>query len=237
MMDLSNGEIHYLWWYIQGSIMSPFVREKLRRAWGMCERHAWGAIFVESSFRHGYLHGPSVLYEDLMSRALASFQSRGPGRLPRAIHGLRERGPCPMCEMGLGPHSQGMASSQLVERGKDWGLMRDIALRTLPHWRHMLCGKCLGDDSPVRCRHHLVSETSRARGRHQAHMQLVSEILERVSRYCRSFRWEFRGTDTDMDLAGLLAAVGWCSGWRPLLELLEISAGKSSPGFPIGLRA
>jgi len=68
-------------------------------------------------------------------------------------------------------------------------------------------------------------------------MQLVSEILERVSRYCRSFRWEFRGTDTDMDLAGLLAAVGWCSGWRPLLELLEISAGKSSPGFPIGLRA
>ncbi len=87
----------------------------------------------------------------------------------------------------------------------------------------MICGKCLGNASVLRCRPHLVSETGHTRGDYQANLELVSEILERVTRYWRSFRWEFRGTETHMDLAGLLAAVGWCSGWRPLLELAGTS--------------
>jgi len=44
---LSDGEVHYLWWYIQGSIMEPHVRWRLRHAWGMCGRHAWGALLAE----------------------------------------------------------------------------------------------------------------------------------------------------------------------------------------------
>lgn len=43
-VQLSGGEIHYLWWFIQGSIMNPDTRYKLRDSWGLCERHAWGAI-------------------------------------------------------------------------------------------------------------------------------------------------------------------------------------------------
>lgn len=229
MPDLSNGEIHYLWWYIQGSIMSPFVREKLRKAWGMCERHAWGAIFVESSFRNGYLHGPAVLYEDLMERAATSFQARGPGVFPRAVHRLRSRGTCSMCEMGLSPNSPGMASPQVVERGRDLTIIREMARRTFSHWEEMVCGKCSGGDSRIRCRPHLVSETGLGKGAYQLNRDLVLAILERVTRYCRSFRWEFRGTETDMDLAGLLAAVGWCSGWKPLLELLKISSPGDNP--------
>ena len=41
---LSVGEIHYLYWYIQGSIMFPEIRRDLRKAWGFCERHAWGPL-------------------------------------------------------------------------------------------------------------------------------------------------------------------------------------------------
>jgi len=219
-MVLSNGEIHYLWWYIQGSIMSPFVREKLRRRWGMCERHAWGAIFAEASFRNGYLHGPAVLYEDLMTRAYACFEAYGPGKLRIAAFKLRERGPCLMCEMGLGPQSSGMASPQMVKRGNERGVIEEMARRTLPHWKDMVCGECLGRESQARCRPHLISAQSGVSFRHQK--ALVREILERVSRYCRSFRWEFRGTERDEDLGGLFAAVGWCSGWTPLLELLDI---------------
>jgi len=59
--QLSDGEIHYLWWYMQGSIMDPGVRQRLRRAWGMCGRHAWGALAVETAFRPGFLHGPALL--------------------------------------------------------------------------------------------------------------------------------------------------------------------------------
>lgn len=34
MFHPSPGEIHYIWWYIQGSIMNPEVRRTLRRARG-----------------------------------------------------------------------------------------------------------------------------------------------------------------------------------------------------------
>ena len=49
-IQLSDGEIHYLYWFIQGSIMVPNIRRRLRRAWGFCERHAWGYILVEAAF-------------------------------------------------------------------------------------------------------------------------------------------------------------------------------------------
>jgi hypothetical protein len=42
--QLSEGEIHFHYWFIQGSIMIPETRCRLRRAWGLCERHAWGSI-------------------------------------------------------------------------------------------------------------------------------------------------------------------------------------------------
>lgn len=129
-----------------------------------------------------------------------------------------------MCEMGLGPHSSGMASAQLVEKARELGTIREMARRSFPHWEEMICGECVGGDSMVRCRPHLISQAGLGREAYELNKDLILEIRERVIRYCRSFRWEFRGTDTDLDLGGLLAAVGWCSGWRPLLGLLELSS-------------
>ncbi len=116
---LSDGEIHYLWWFIQGSIMSPSVRERLWDGWGMCERHAWGFISVEASFRQGYMHGHTVLYEDLMSRAAAAFVIRGPTQGWRIMRRIKERGPCLMCEMEYGPHSKGSIDADRVRKGRD----------------------------------------------------------------------------------------------------------------------
>jgi hypothetical protein len=56
-LPLSNGEINFLWWFIQGSIMSPSTRDRLWKTWGMCERHTWGFISVEAAFRQGYMMG------------------------------------------------------------------------------------------------------------------------------------------------------------------------------------
>lgn len=219
--SLSNGEVHYLWWYIQGSIMSPFVREKLRKAWGMCTRHAWAAIFVESSYRSGYLHGPAVLYEDLMGRAAKAFEMKGPLRLKRAVHKLRNRGPCLMCEMELGPNSSGMASPHLLDKGKDWSVIKALALRTRAYWERMVCGKCAKNDSPMLCRQHLIENQAKVNDAGFVIQKgLVEKIERRVRNYSRSFRWEYRGTETEEDPAGLLAAVGWCSGWGPLLRLV-----------------
>src|SRR5208337_4046275 len=117
--QLSPGEIHFLWWFIQGSIMFPSTRDQLRRAWGMCERHAWGFISIDAAFRGGYLHGPAVLYEDLMGRAFTAMDVNAlmsPGRMLRK---LREKEPCIMCEGRYGPDTKGAVNADRVQKGRD----------------------------------------------------------------------------------------------------------------------
>ena len=52
------------------------------------------------------------------------------------------------------------------------------------------------------------------------HRQLVTDIAHRLSIYAQSFQVEFRHTRTDEDLAALISAVGWCSGWSVFLSLM-----------------
>ncbi len=212
-----------MWWFIQGSIMSPYTRQRLRRAWGLCSRHAWGYLVVDASFRHGYLHGPVVLYEDLMQRALATFAVPGPARTIRVIKGLRDKGPCLICEIGYGPESTAQVKEERLLKGRDLTELRAFASRTEPHWRHGVCGRCLGNDgSASRCRRHLIEDwEAGARLDLSAHLDGVQEVAGRLAKYSRSFVFEKRGTATDEDRSALISAVGWCSGWRTLMNILE----------------
>lgn len=84
---LSPGEVHFLWWFMQGSIMDPEMRRHLRLAWGMCDRHGVGALGAEAAFRHGYLHGPAILYAPLrafLSQSRAHWMSTVCGRCSRS---------------------------------------------------------------------------------------------------------------------------------------------------------
>lgn len=219
--QLSGGEIHYLWWFIQGSIMFPHTRFQLRKAWGFCERHAWGAILVEASFRHGYMHGPAILYEDLLGPAVQAANLQGPLKNLRLLKNLRNKGPCIMCEMNLGPETRGAASADIVERGRDLKELRVFAQRTKTYWEKTICGRCLGNGSWLRCRRHLIEDASKgAMGSLLPHHDLLDYILQQITLYSRSFRWEFHGTDTEENKAALVSAVGWCSGWQPLLAIL-----------------
>lgn len=220
---LSDGEIHFLWWFIQGSIMTPSTRQRLRQAWGMCERHAWGYLVVDAAFRHGYLHGPVVLYEDLMQRALATLAMPGPARARRVIKGLRGKGPCLICDIGYGPESAAQVKEERLIKGRDLSELRGFARRTEPHWRHDVCGRCLGDyGSASRCRSHLIEDwEAGARPDLFAYLVEVKEMASRLTKYSRSFVFEKRGTATDEDRSALISAVGWCSGWRTLMNILE----------------
>ncbi len=214
-MRLSEGEIHYLWWFIQGSIMDPDTRSRLRRAWGLCGRHAWGAIAVEAAFRHGFLHGPAILYEDLMERARRAFALRGPLEARRVARRLRAAGPCLMCEMGLGRASRGAVRAELVEVGRDASQIRAFADRTREYWSKTMCGECLGDGSPPRCRLHLLEEASRgAVVNLPEHRARVEQVIKHLAVYRQSFVWGYHHTETEEDRAALISAVGWCSGWR-----------------------
>lgn len=219
--QLSGGEVHYLWWFIQGSIMTPSIRYRLRRAWGFCGRHAWCAILVEASFRHGYMHGPAILYEDLLHPAIPALGIDGPLKNLRLLKNLREKGPCIMCEMDLGPETKGAASADRVERGRDPRELRVFAQSTRTYWEKTICGRCLGNGSWPRCRRHLMEDASKgAIGSLLPHQDLLNHIFQQITLYARSFRWECRGTDTEENKAALISAVGWCSGWQPLLSIL-----------------
>lgn len=220
---LSGGEVHYLWWFIQGSIMNPSTRYQLRDAWGLCERHAWGAIQAETSFRHGYMHGPAILYEDILGSAVQGLHLRGVMKDLRLLKNLRNKGPCLMCEMDLGPETKGAANPDIVERGRDPGQLQIFARSTEPYWKKAVCGQCLGNGSWPRCRRHLLDDARRGNmGSLLPHQDLLNDIFRQITLYSLSFRWEFHGTETEEGKAALLSAVGWCSGWEPLLSILEM---------------
>jgi hypothetical protein len=221
---LSAGEVHFLWWFIQGSIMVPETRWRLRRAWGMCERHAWGALSAETAYRHTYLHGPCLLYRDIMERALHAFDVHGPAGAHRVGWRLRETGPCLMCECGFPDTSKVIASTDLIATGRNPRELCRFAEQTRPHWWDAVCGRCADLPSSARCRIHFREEVSAGHATNvDLHGALVARIVSRLSRYARSFVWGYRDTETDAARAALVTAVGWCSGWRPLIRLLEDS--------------
>jgi hypothetical protein len=221
-LELSPGEIHFIWWFIQGSIMSPSTRERLRKAWGMCERHAWGWMQVEAAFRSGYMHGPAILYEDVMERASAACEMHGPMQHGRLRWRLREKGSCLMCEEGYGPKSRGFVSSRVVRQGRDFSALQSLARRTQPFWKNAVCGICSGKNSQARCRRHLIEHPLRGPIHDMSSAwDLVPQISRHLVRYARSFQFEFRGAHTLDDEAALISAVGWCSGWKPLLSIVD----------------
>jgi hypothetical protein len=224
VIELSPGEVHFLWWFIQGSIMNPDTRKRLRKAWGFCERHAWGWMAVEATFRTGYMHGPAVLYEDLMERAVRFFEVSGPAQNTRVRRNLREKGLCLMCEEGYGPDSRGFVKPEIVEQGRDLTQLRLMAQRTFPYWSEAVCGQCDGSGSTERCRKHLLKEAhgGSMKGFH-AQKALVEDIYRHLTIFSRSFWWEFRGTQTEEGEASLISAVGWFSGWKPLLSIVDRS--------------
>jgi len=218
---LSSGEVNFLWWFIQGSIMDVDVRWSLRHGWGFCDRHTWAWLCVEAAFRHDYLNGPAVLYEDLMARARGAFDITGLLVERRLAHRLRARGPCHLCAQGLGPDSQGFIAGNRLQLGRDTSHLRAFMKETRPLWRETVCGPCAGSSSPIRCRVHLCAEIERdVLDNLDANRLLVRWIARHIGHYNQSFRWEMRGTDTVKDRAALISAAGWCGGWRGLLAVL-----------------
>ncbi len=216
---LSDGEIHYLWWFIQRAIMDPISGRRLRRTWCFCGRHAWGALATEAAFPHGYLFGPAILYLDLMERGVQAFQIRGALQARRLARRLRVTGPCLMCELHWERRSRGFAREQLIEEGRDPSYLLALAAETGTYWWKIVCGRCATYGASTRCRPHLLEEAALGTMRDLAgHRALVKDIFEHLRIYKQSFVWGYQGTDTAEDRAAPISAAGWCSGWRPWID-------------------
>lgn len=233
-MPLSDGEVDFLWWFIQGSLMDADVRARLHLHWGLCARHSLAFFVVESSLRPHLIHGCTILYNELMRRAVKHLCGEGihsliPDRL--AAHFLRTSGPCHICDLGYGPHSPGNAPRERLEQGRDMSSAIRFASENLSGWQPHVCGMCSGSGSAALCRPHLVSAMETDGGKSAAAQRdMVMGIASHMNRFDNSFRWEQRSTDTAEDRGALVAAIGWCSGWKNLLDgpLRDLTASVST---------
>jgi hypothetical protein len=224
LLEPTDEEINFLWSFIQGSIMVPETWNALLRSYGFCERHAWIHFGVEVSFRDEYLLGPTILYAELINKALHAISVPRSIGLPSLEHELRAYGTCFLCRMNLQNGFAGASPQTRLDRGRDNTTLRHFAGRLEAVWRGFLCSECAELESagsaPTLCRHHLLAAA-------KAHMpvdvltqrNLLRGLADRVARYHNSFLVGGPKAN-DQDRAALIAAVGWCSGWRPLLALL-----------------
>ena len=220
--ELSSGEVSFLHSFMQGSIMVVEVRWALRKAWGFCPRHTAAWLRVEAAFRHRYLHGPAVLYDDLMERACAAFHMIGPGAAWRLSHRLRATSPCYMCALEINPSSQGFIREAPLAVGRDPASWLSFADETWEFWGPEVCGMCAGTSSAKRCRMHLCDDLGAARVHDiEPYRQDVQRIARHLSVYHDSFSYDRQGTDTVEDRAALISAAGWCGGWGGLLALAD----------------
>jgi hypothetical protein len=225
-LAITDGEVNFLWWFIQGSIMNVETWQRLMRAWGFCERHAWVHLSVEMAFRERYLLSPAILYSGLIQQALRAISPRQLGSRPRVMLGLRPAGSCFLCEMDLAPAARGVSHRQRLDRGRDPSALRAFADELEPLWRERVCAVCSGRErnnlGESRCRSHLFSDLSAGRQVDLAAEHAVLEDLaNRVDRLERSFTAQGKPA-SDADCAAFIAAIGWCSGWRPLLALRQV---------------
>lgn len=201
--------------------MIPGTRWQLRRAWGMCERHSFLAVAVEGAFRHCFFHGPAIVYAELMERALAAFNTVGPLKEMQIARHLQATKPCLMCELDYGPHTHRDYLPNYIVAGKDLSQIYAFAQETEPYWRAIVCGRCAGTDARPRCRIRLRQDLANGGAVVKEHRALVEYIAEHVAKYRLSCVWDFRDTETLEDRAALVSAIGWCSGWRPWLVLMD----------------
>lgn len=224
-LRLSDSEVHFLWWFIQGSIMNGDTRRALRRSWGLCERHAWASLSVDMAFRHRYLLGPSILYKDLLERALDSFGARIWPARPRLALNLRSRGRCLLCDMKLSDAPGCAAPRESLDKGRNIAELASLAKETEARWRPYACGPCSGRDTRAWCRRHFLADLRHLRW---ADIMLQRRRLDRtlalLDRLERSFLGSYRCANLAEEYAALIIAVGWCSGWAPLLAMVSRSS-------------
>jgi len=226
-LSITNGEVNFLWWFIQGSIMNSDTWARLMNSYGFCERHAWIHLSIETSFRDRFLLGPTILYQGLLDKALHSMRPPRISAYSR-IRDLRATDACMLCAMNIPESPAVMAPASRLDRGRDVGALRRFVSGLETLWRGYLCNLCHTQKSNVHietlCRRHLLSHMRQRKALNIAgQRELLNGLYEGVTRYQNSLAAGGKAA-SDQDRAALIGAIGWCSGWRPLLAMLGSAA-------------
>jgi hypothetical protein len=227
LLAITDGEVNFLWSFIQGSLANRETWDSLLNSYGFCERHAWIHLSIEAAFREQYLLGPTILYAALIEKAL-----RVIGAAPRISrylleHRLRAGDACLLCALNITDASGGASSQGRLHQGYDARPLQAMAISLREHWESYVCDACRtverakSNKGERRCRRHLLADLRARRPVERLRsLDMLHDLHPRLVRYQESFLAGKPRTN-DRECASLIAAVGWCSGWQPLLDLLR----------------
>jgi hypothetical protein len=226
-LAITDGEINFLWSFIQGSIVIPENWDWLLRGYGFCERHAWTHVSVEMSFRDTYLLGPTILYSALIEKSLQIVRTAWRTNTYSVARKLRATDTCFLCALNIDDASAGASPRARLDRGRDSSRLRAFARGLEPMWRGYVCTSCAGPESvgsrPNSCRLHLLADLKAPK---PIDLSSQKELLQKLHLCLTRYQSSFLAGGplaSDRDRAAFIIAVAWCSGWRPLLALLKQS--------------
>lgn len=226
-LDLLPGEVKQLRAFMDGAIMEVDTRRHLWRSWGLCPRHAWAYVIVECELRARPL-GCSILYEDLLSRALRLLTT--PHLAPGATVGhLRPRATCYTCDYlaiverrGSEPGDPGLTEG--VARVNTRPVFSELVLGSRTTWEGRSCPRCLHGYGPL-CRPHVI-QAGAAPG-NKAIVSLES-TLDHLHTFVKSMTWRGPERTTELE-ASLIEALGWFTGWQWPAAVARIATQGTAP--------
>jgi hypothetical protein len=199
------------------SLADPAARHSMHASWGFCGRHSRSLLSVEarSESRLGFLS--ALVYVDLLEQALTALTVHGPLAGFHARSSLRSRGQCPLCVTGVEPDTESLTSGEtgLVPNPALSAAFGALVAESRPYWLPFACPKCLRTGKGTLCREHLRTTLPGA-SLPEARASLGA-LARSLIAYSRSFLEGGARRATAEERAGLMAAVGWCVGWREIL--------------------
>jgi len=205
-LKLTPAEVKQLSWFLDGAIMDPDSRRRLRRYWGLCPRHGWGLAIVECESRGGAVFVTTLLYEDLTRLAARAVRGRFLTRASRARR-LQVEGSCPTCEYAAFAHDDPAwiaRTRTLNQLGRFSELFR--ASRPEVDWRS--CPLCLGGTG-LMCRRHLLTGAAPREDLPEG----LCELAGRLHALRKSMTADGRPADA-RQRAAWIEVLGWFCGWE-----------------------
>lgn len=212
-LDPTAAEERQLSSFLDGAIMDVGVRHHLWRSWGLCPRHSWQYALLELERLSGRPLSTAILYLDLVRRA--GHRMRRARLLPTEARRrlLLPGADCFTCEFVRIARGEAEATG---DRPQAW----PAATRTLRQgariWRAWGCPDC-GAGEGVRCRPHLLASGTLDA---EAAVAFLQDLGAEMTALVRSFSWN-ADPPTPRQRVAWVGAVGWFSGWAPVLAISE----------------
>jgi hypothetical protein len=215
-LDLSLPEIRQLHSFLDGSIMSPFVRHHLWRSWGFCPRHTWAFGIADIEIRSTRPFSVGTLYEDLTERAARLLASRRPPAW--MLRQLRSQDTCFSCdylEIAKSTNYGDLYPDLQARANRRTRTLRFLA-ESRPVWETRTCPVCLGGGGPP-CRPHLLEGAAPP---DRAVADYLADLTRRLYAMTKSFT--YRGpVATAEERASWVEALGWFGGWEYPFRALD----------------